>query len=243
MILKITPAIVAVLLVYLLCTIVRFLYKKEHLAVLPHMQHTEQIVGVGSPLRYIAAGDSTGVGQGASSVERTYPMQVLRELSRSHSVAYKNVAVSGAKTQDFIDRQLQQIVDYAPNVVTISIGANDATHLVSRTVVRRNIQTIIEKILTETTATIYLANVPNFRGGTLLPWYYISLLEVRSARMNAWLQTLSSERLRIVNVHDTVTPEHSVRSETFAADGFHPNDAGYANWTAAFLAAMQTTAP
>ncbi|MBP9686578.1 MAG: hypothetical protein KBD66_02135, partial [Candidatus Doudnabacteria bacterium] len=203
----------------------------------------EQVVGAGSSLRYIAAGDSTGVGQGASSAEKTYPVQVLQELSRSHTVTYKNVAVSGAQTNDLIQSQLLQILAYRPDVVTISIGANDAIHLVSPDKTIRNIQAIVEKILAETTATVYLANVPNFGGGTLLPWYYISLLELRNARINTWLLSMRSDRLRIVNVHDTLTPEHSVRSETFAADGFHPNDAGYVNWTAAFLAAMQTTTP
>lgn len=227
-----------VLLAYGVVSVLYFLYKKSHLAELPVIQQTEQTHGTGPVLRYVAAGDSTAVGQGASEVSTTYPYQVYDFLTRTHTVTYKNVAVSGAKTQDVIDTQLQQVLDFKPDVVTLSIGANDTTHLWSRAQTLQNIQTIIEAVRTRTAATIYVATIPNFKGGTLLPWYYIALLEYRSAWLNAQLKELESDRVHIVNVHDHLMPEHSVRSETFAADGFHPNDAGYANWASAFTNAI-----
>lgn len=227
--------VLVVLLVYVVISVLYFLYKKSHLAELPAIQQTEQTHGVGPALRYVAAGDSTAVGQGASEVRTTYPYQVYEFLTRTHTVTYKNVAVSGAKTQDVLDTQLQQILDFKPDVVTVSIGANDTTHLLSREQTLKNIQIIVGAIQTQTSATVYLATIPNFNGGTLLPWYYIALLEYRSTWLNAQLKGLESDRVHVVNVHDHLMPEHSVRSETFAADGFHPNDAGYANWADAFI--------
>ena len=217
-----------------------FLYKKSHLPELPALVHAESVVGQGQPLRYIAAGDSTAVGVGASELATTYPMQVAAMLARTTEVSYKNVAVSGAKTEDFIATQLPQILEYKPDVVTISIGANDATHLRSNERVLQNFKTILNTLVEKTDAVVYVANIPNFSEGTLLPWFYQKLLESRSVWLNRQIAELATDRVRVVNVHDTLLVQHNDRSKTFAADGFHPNDAGYANWTAAFQAEIET---
>lgn len=225
--------------VYILFVVARFVYKEKHRPVLPAIVRNELTIGSGSALRYIAAGDSTSVGEGASSVGGTYPYKLLQEFSKGHAVTYKNIGVSGAKTSDVINTQLEQIINFDPDVVTISIGANDATHLWSQKKTLENFKTIIAELTTKTHATIYMANVPTFKGGTLLPYLYIQLLEFRSNQLNAEIAKLETDRVKIVNVHDYGWEKFPNMRETLSADSFHPNNTGYQNWTNAFLSRMQ----
>ena len=230
--------LVGLLAAYVLIVVFRFIYKVNNLPILPTINHVERTVGSGIPLRYVAGGDSTSVGVGASSVSATYVGQILDNLAKTHEVTFKNVGVSGANTQDLINTQLQQIISFNPDVVTISIGANDATHLLSRAKTLANLKLIISELTSKTTANIYLANTPNFREGKLLPAFYIMLLEYRDFSLNQNIERLETSRVKIANVHDFTFPESSDRAKTFAADNFHPNDTGYRNWTGAFLKAL-----
>ncbi len=227
--------VVGLCILYVVVVLARFGYKVSHRPALPAIVQTDEVVGTGSGLRYIAAGDSTAVGEGASSAEATYPRLVLTELSKGHTVTYKNVGVSGAKTQDVIDAQLAHIVSFNPDIVTLSIGANDSTHLWSRKTTRINIQKIVAEITSKTNATVYVATAPNFRGGWLLPWVYIQLLEFRNSSLNKSILALETDRVKVVNVHDFGWEKFSSMHDIYAADGFHPNDAGYQNWASAFL--------
>lgn len=231
--------VIGVCILYAAVVLVRFGYKVTHRPALPMVVQKDAVFGVGSSLRYIAAGDSTAVGEGASSVETTYPYLLLSELSKNNTVTYKNVGVSGAKTQDVIDKQLEHIISFNPDVVTLSVGANDSTHLWSRKTTLTNIQKIIADITSNTHATVYVAVVPNFKGGWLLPWAYIQLLEFRNNGLNKSITALESERVKIVNVHDFGWEKFSSMRDIYAADGFHPNDAGYQNWANAFLSRIQ----
>ncbi len=133
-------------------------------------------LGQGKVLKYIAAGDSTAVGVGASALENTYSYKLADHLSQTSQIEYKNVAASGARTQNVIDSQLQPIIEFNPDVVTISIGANDITHLTSTQTVLKNFKQIISEIESKTHAKIYLTNIPNFTGAKLLPFWYINIL-------------------------------------------------------------------
>ena len=158
----------------------------------PQIAQIDQSFGSGSPLRYIAAGDSTAVGIGASSLENTYTVKIAKSLGESKSVSYRNVGVVGAKTEDVLNKQLPQIIEFNPDIVTISIGANDNTHLVSRDVIYENYLEIIKRLLNETKAKIYITNIPSFTGAELLPSIAIAVLEHRSKYLNPKLIALAN---------------------------------------------------
>jgi lysophospholipase L1-like esterase len=142
---KIVYLFAIILIVYLAVLYIRFNYVLSH-AHLPKVTQIERKFGIGSAMRYIAAGDSTAVGEGASSVEKTYPYKVAEYLGTKHTVEYKNVAVGGAKTQDIIDHELTAIIAYNPDIITISIGANDVTHLRSNSSISENYKTIVNEL-------------------------------------------------------------------------------------------------
>jgi len=216
-----------------------FLYKYKHLPDLKTPDQNEKSFGNGGSIRYIAAGDSTAVGIGATSLETTYPYQVAAFLAKSHVVDYKNIAVGGYTTKDVLEKQVQDIIEFKPDIVTISMGGNDATHLVFESQIIANYKSIISLLEKQTSAKIYITDIPHFNGARLLPWFYISLLEFRSGYINPKLLALSDDRTKIINIHDFGWSNYPDLQLTYSADHFHPNDTGYANWAKAFINSIE----
>src|SRR4051794_27487974 len=84
-------------------------YRENHLPQLPATNISDTVLGSGPALRYIAAGDSTGVGRGASGPNKTYTYQVAQYLAKNHTVEYRNISVIGYKSADVLESQIQQI--------------------------------------------------------------------------------------------------------------------------------------
>ncbi len=212
-------------------------YNSNHTPKLAKIDQSDRLLGSGPVVKYIAAGDSTGVGYGASSFQKTYSYQIAERLALTNTVEYKNISVVGYRTEDVLNNQVQQIINYDPDIVTISMGPNDATHLVSPDKILNNYKNIISKLEQGTHAQIYITDIANFKNAKILPWFLYRLIEHRSAKLNPKLLALENDRVKIIDIHNFGwdKPSYSNRSTTYAADFFHPNDLGYQNWAAAFL--------
>jgi lysophospholipase L1-like esterase len=232
---KIAFTILILLLLYIFLSLGIFWYKSSHLPNLPVPDQSEKILGSGPALKYIAAGDSTAAGVGASSLQTTYTYQVAQALAKNHTVDYKNIGVPGAKTADVLASQISQIIAFKPDVVTISIGPNDATHLLPESEILNNYKNIISQLEAQTTATIYITDIANFKSASLLPWFYIWLLDFRSGYINKQILALGNNRVKIIDIYSFGWSNYPDLSKTVTADHFHPNDLGYQNWTNAFL--------
>lgn len=237
MIIKTITTIIVLVILYFTFEVLLFVYKYSFLPVLPAIEQNEKTLGSGPTLRFIAAGDSVGYGYGASSLEKTFNFQVAEFLAETNTVTYKNISVKGATTKDVLEKQVNDIIAYKPDVVTICITGNDITHLVSQNKIINNLKAIITKLEKDTSAKIYITGTPNFKGASILPWFYINFLEYHDKNLNKNILALEDERVKIVNIKDFGWSEepYKDRSKTYAADNFHPNDLGYRNWTAAFL--------
>jgi acyl-CoA thioesterase I len=231
---KTSLIILAVLILYFGVELAIFYYRETHLPVLPKIDQAQRTLGSGPALKYIAAGDSTGVGYGASDETKTYTYQVAQFLAKNHTVEYRNISVVGAKTEDVLQNQISQIIAYQPDIITISIGPNDATHLVSENKIISNYKNIIAQLEQGTKAKIYITDIANFKDASVLPWFYYYLLEYRSSYINPKILALEDTRTKIVDIHNFGWANYN-RPKTYAADNFHPNDLGYQNWTNAFL--------
>src|SRR5689334_18213051 len=79
------------------------------------------------PIVYVALGDSTGYGVGATNggyVARLFN----RILEHRPSSELANLCVSGATTDDLLRVQLQPSIQKSPDLVTVGIGINDIGH-------------------------------------------------------------------------------------------------------------------
>lgn len=229
--------ILAVILIYAAVSYGRFLYVLKNNE-LPAIVQQNSERGQGEPLTYVAAGDSTSVGVGASDIAHTYTYKVFQKLAETNKVKYIHVGKSGARTNNVILEQLPKIIEANPDIVTLSIGANDITHLKSNSAIIENYKTIINKLLTETHAQIYLTNTPILKDAPLLPWVFRQVLESKAQVVNRELLKLENDRVHVVPIHDFGWAQFSDIKVTFAQDQFHPSDIGYENWTNAFLTTM-----
>ncbi len=240
---KIILIVLAVLVVYIIGTFIRIRYTLSS-AKLPSIVQEDKTFasddenGNTQAIRYIAAGDSTAFGVGASAVDKTYSYRIAEALSDDSKVEYRNVAKSGAKTQDVIDGQLKEIIDYNPDIVTVSIGANDVNHLNNQNQTYTNIRFIAEELEKKTRAEIYLTDIPILDKAPLLPYFYRKYLSYQTKKLNKKILALDNGRIHIVDIYSFGWDKYPDVGTTFAKDGFHPNDEGYANWTNAFLSKM-----
>ena len=96
--------------------------------------------------RYVALGDSTGVGVGASN-DGGYPERLYRRLKAAGVPAgILNLAQSGATTSDLVRTQLSKAVAAKPALITLGIGSNDLWRMVPPTTFSSNLQRIADQL-------------------------------------------------------------------------------------------------
>ncbi|WP_336662482.1 SGNH/GDSL hydrolase family protein [Leucobacter sp. USHLN154] len=177
--------------------------------------------------RYLALGDSTAQGIGASTPGRSYVGQLIDriEASTGEPVKVVNLAVSGATTALCLRDQLpkaEKVLAYEPDLVTIAIGANDIAEW-DAVRFHRNMTQILGALPRHT----IVSELPCFH----LPW---NERKVRVA--NRMIHAIAGDLgMRVVPLH-RATQERGVAGvlTEFAADAFHPNDRGYEVWADTF---------
>jgi lysophospholipase L1-like esterase len=175
-------------------------------------------------LLYVALGDSTAQGIGASRPDRGYVGLVAERLRRStgRPVTVVNLSRSGARIADLLSDQLPRLRELHPDLVTVAIGGNDV-----RAYDRQRFAAQVDELTAALPAGSVLADVPYFMHGH---WE-------RDARQAADTVSLSATKhgLPIVALHAALVRQGAVAMLTqFAPDWFHPNDAGYQVWGNAF---------
>jgi len=186
-----------------------------------------------APVMYVALGDSTVEGIGASRSELNYVSRLyarLREVYRNARV--ENLGVGGATSVDVLARQLDRAVALAPDLVTLSVGPNDITERVPLTDYTRNIDAIFGRLASQTRAVLVvnllpdLAVTPRFRGHEAE-----AVVGRRSIEFNAALARLAKRHgVQVVDLYEPSRREVPARPELMARDGYHPSDLGYARW-------------
>lgn len=184
-------------------------------------------------LVYVALGDSTVEGIGASRPERNYVSRLHERLRSVYPQArMANLGVGGATAADVVDRQLKEAVALRPDLVTLSVGPNDITRGRALEAYERDVEAIFRTVLQQTTAVLLvnlnpdLTVTPRFRGRD-------EAAEVgqRVVRFNAALQRQArAYRVKVVDLYTPSQQEVPRRPELIARDGYHPSDHGYARW-------------
>jgi len=188
--------------------------------------------GAGTPLTYVVMGDNTAAGEGASSYKTGIAETTARYLAKNHEVTYTNVAISGARTRDVLDTQVQKAVSYKPDVVLLAIGANDVTHNTSSGSVKKSAQQIINRLIAANCdVKIVLTGSPDMGAVPRLPQPLRSLAGAKTSSLNKTFVRFASEnKLTFAPIAAKTGSQFRHNHALFAADHFHPNDQGYATW-------------
>jgi lysophospholipase L1-like esterase len=191
-----------------------------------------------APFRYVVIGDSTGVGQGAKDQADNFSCQYAREvLVKQHSaVKVYNLAVSGAKTQDVLAKQVRAAIALDPDLIMVSIGANDVTGLVGADEFRRNYTMILQQLTAnnQQKLQIILLNIPAFSTSPLLWEPYRSAAHWQAGNFNEIMEAIAKteSNIKVVDIYrGTEADFRRFPKLNFSEDNFHPSAAGYGVWT------------
>jgi lysophospholipase L1-like esterase len=177
-------------------------------------------------LLYVALGDSAAQGIGASEPARGYVGILAERIAHRSGLTVRtvNLSVSGATVTQAVGYQLPRLAELRPDIVTVSIGANDIASWDARTF--------------ETGLTTVFDALPPHAIVADLPYFYLPGNERKVAEANAIVQRLAARRgLTVAPLHaSTKRPGILGALTLFAGDRFHPNDRGYEVWASAFAA-------
>ncbi|CAN5660020.1 hypothetical protein BH23PAT2_BH23PAT2_05750 [soil metagenome] len=184
------------------------------------------------PLRYVVLGDSTAAGQGAD-YEDGIAMRSARHLSRHYRVSLINFSVSGAKVADVVDEQLSKAVQARPDLVLLSVGANDVTSLTNPKNVKNDLGKIIDELIAGScdvkiviTGAPDMGSIPRFAQ----PLRYLAGLSTK--RLNNKILPLAREKnITIAPIAEETGPVFRQKPELFSEDKFHPDASGYEVWS------------
>ncbi len=186
-----------------------------------------------APFSYVALGDSTVEGVGATSAAHNYVSRLHERLrARVPRAQMVNLGVGGATAAGVRYRQLLWALELKPDLVTLSVGPNDITGERSLADYSRDIEVIL-RTLTERTMAVVVVNLipdigvtPRFSGKEVEP-------RVRQ-RVVAFNEVLGRHAraygAEVVDLFGPSQQEVPRRPALVAADDYHPSDEGYARW-------------
>jgi lysophospholipase L1-like esterase len=194
----------------------------------------------GPVLRTTWLGDSTAAGLGASDADHAVARQVAARLAADlhRPVEVTGLATSGDRVGDVLDDQVGR-VPRDSQLVLISVGANDATHLTGRDDLRSRYGEVLDRLAARLApgTPIVLLGVPDLGAVTRLPQPLRAVAGWRGEQLDEDVRHLAGARhLGYVDIAGETGPAFR-RDPThlLAADRYHPNDRGYGLWTDAIV--------
>lgn len=187
----------------------------------------------GSDVKLLAIGESTVAGLGARTHEMALTGQFAHRLSErvEKSVRWTVIGKNGVTARRTIDELVPLIPDESFDYILVGLGGNDVMKLSSPRKWRRDMTELIG-ILRERNpeALIFLSNCPVIKVSPAIPQPIKFILWELSKLHDANVRQFTASM-------DNVFYYHQPRavSEGFFADGIHPSEKGYAEWTEAMM--------
>lgn len=168
----------------------------------------------------IGIGDSVIAGVGIGEQRDAMTAQLASKLTEDQSqpVSWSAFGVNGDRVQNLIAR-LKLIEDDTPDLVLISIGVNDVSHLTSVTKWQLEIATLIADLKEKFGAPIVFLGLPPMGKFPALPQPLRFALGIRAAMLDLTFKQ-AGELINDVYWIEIQAPE---RDLPMAEDGYHPS--------------------
>jgi lysophospholipase L1-like esterase len=190
--------------------------------------------GEGDAASLFVIGESTVAGLGASTHELALAGQFARNLSNriDRPVEWTVVGKSGVTARQTIDELLPGMPERQFDYILIGLGGNDVLKLSTPARWRGDMTELLTGLRDRNpNAVIFLSNCPMIRLSPALPQPLKGILWQLSKLHNDNVSDLTST---MKNVFYYPQPA-DVTLEGFFADGIHPSERGYADWSAAMM--------
>ena len=189
-----------------------------------------------TPMRVLWLGDSTAAAVGATSAEHSVSTAVARALVAGRPIAVETrvIAKSGARVNDVLADQTPPVARLRPDVVVISVGANDTIHLTRSGDFRRTYDDVVKALVRAGVprSRIVLVGVPDMGAPPRLRQPLRAVVGLRGRRLDREVKALArDQKTRYVDLFaGTSSAFRANPDKYFASDRYHPSDAGYALW-------------
>jgi lysophospholipase L1-like esterase len=199
---------------------------------LPSHDPTGEFGDPADPLLKVAAlGDSSIMAPGVEEPGQIWISLVCRRLAEHRHVVLKSFAQGGARAADVLTDQVDDAIAFDPDLIFVSVGANDAIKGVPLARFFHNLDQIVER-LTETHATVVQSGVGVL--GTIPRLYppLSNLMSWRAVRFDGAHRRVAARYGTSVVDHRSDDPAIWYEDRSlWAADLFHVSPAGHARWS------------
>ncbi len=169
-----------------------------------------------------------------TSAESVLGRQVARRLGRPVQVTV--LAEGGATAAEVVDDQVPRVPPDA-QVVFVSVGANDTTHLTSIESFSSSYRELVEGL--PPTACVVLLGIPDLGSPPRLAQPLRAVAGWRARALDGEVRAIARRSGAIyVDIAGATGAAFRRDRSLFAPDGYHPSEAGYALWAGAVTSAM-----
>lgn len=184
--------------------------------------------------RLFVIGESTVAGLGARTHEFALAGQFAKNLSRriDRRVEWTVIGKNGVTARRTIDELVPRMPRTAFDYVLVGLGGNDVMKLSSPRKWRQDMTRLLG-ILREHSpdAVIFITNCPMINTSPAIPQPIRGILWELSKLHDANIRDLTSGMERVLYFRQPV----EFQVEGFFADGIHPSEQGYADWSKAMV--------
>ena len=196
-----------------------------------------------TPLVYVALGDSTVYGLGASSPSTHYVARLFWRLHSQYPLArLSNRGACLATTTDVLAHQVPDAIMDRPHLVTLSVGPNDIRQGRTPQDFAGRVEVILERLERDTDAAVILNALPDLSLSPRFREPERSMVAALTRHYNHALQHVADD-FGIELVDLTITDPVVDPQRFFSDDGYHPSDDGYAAWAGAMWEAVWARIP
>lgn len=192
-------------------------------------------VGTGpNPARLFVIGESTVAGLGARRHELALAGQFAERLA-SHikrPVEWHVLGKNGVTARRTIEELLPQVPDEKFDYILVGLGGNDVMRLSSPVTWRKDMLELLGKLREKNPdAVIFISNCPMIILSPVMPEPIKTILWQLSRMHDQNISEFTRDLDRVFYYPQPV----DVELEGFFADGIHPSEQGYADWSAAMM--------
>jgi lysophospholipase L1-like esterase len=197
-----------------------------------------------TPVVYVALGDSTVYGLGASSPSTHYVARLFASLRHEYPAArLTNLGACLATATDVLAQQVPDAILQRPHLVTLSVGPNDLRQGRGPDDFARRVEVILERLDRETDAAVILNALPDLASAPRFRQPERSMMAALTRHYNHALRHVADGfGVDLVDLEISGRPESEL-GRFFSEDGYHPSDAGYAAWAGVLWEAVQARIP
>jgi lysophospholipase L1-like esterase len=184
--------------------------------------------------RLFVIGESTVAGLGARDHERALAGQFAKQLSEhiGRSVEWKVLGKNGVTARRTIEELLPQVTDENFDYILVGIGGNDVMRLSSPRKWRVDMIELLGLLRQRNPrAVIFISNCPMIVMSPIMPQPIKTILWRLSQMHDANIREFTSDMDRVFYYPQPP----NVPLDGFFADGIHPSEQGYADWSAAMM--------